>query len=146
MSSPEGRRRRSRGPDRRTTEQTRRSYDRIARFYDPMETLVEGRYRSWRERLWSLVTGPEVLEIGVGTGKNIPFYPSGITVTAVDLSPRMLERAARLAGRLNATVDLQLADAQALGFADHRFDEVVATFVFCSVPDQCSGSARRSAC
>jgi ubiquinone/menaquinone biosynthesis C-methylase UbiE len=139
MSGANGNRRRSEGPDHRKTEQTRRSYDRNARFYDPMEAIVERRYRRWRERLWSLVTGPEVLEIGVGTGKNIPFHSPGVSVTAVDLSPRMLERAARLAGRLNATVDLQLADAQALEFAGHRFDEVVATFVFCSVPDPVLG-------
>ncbi len=49
------------------------------------------------KRLWSLVRGPKVLEVGVGTGKNIPFYPNGMAITAIDLTPGMLARAQRRA-------------------------------------------------
>ena len=126
-------------PDPQRTERTRRSYDRMARLYDPMEALAERRYRPWREQLWSMVGGPNVLEIGVGTGKNLPYHPPGLTVTGIDLSPRMLERARRLAEREGFDVELRQGDVQALDFPSDSFDEAVASFVFCSVPDPVLG-------
>lgn len=126
-------------PDSAATALTRSRYQRLAPFYDRMEGLVERRYQSWRRRLWSLVRGPEVLEIGVGTGKNIPYYPSGLSITAIDLTPGMLERAQHRASVIGARVELHLGDAQLLDFSGNTFDEVVATFVFCSVPDPVLG-------
>lgn len=126
-------------PDLAETAVTRARYQRLAPFYDRMEALQERRYRPWRVRLWSLVQGPEVLEVGVSTGKNIPFYPPGVKVTAVDLAPAMLERAKRRAVKLGDVVDLRLGDVQALDFPTGTFDEAVATFVFCSVPDPVLG-------
>jgi phosphatidylethanolamine/phosphatidyl-N-methylethanolamine N-methyltransferase len=126
-------------PDPQATAVTRARYQRLAPFYDRMEALQEHRYRPWRACLWSLVQGPKVLEVGVGTGKNIPFYPPGLQITAVDLTPGMLERAERLAARRGTAVELRLGDAQALDFPDDTFDEAVATFVFCSVPDPVLG-------
>ncbi len=123
--------------DRRATDLTRRRYDRNARFYDFMER--GGSMDRWRERLWPRVRGPRVLEVGVGTGRNLAFYPRGVQVTGVDLSPRMLERARRKAAQLGLEVDLREADAQALPFPDASFDTVVATCVFCSVPDPVLG-------
>ncbi len=101
--------------------------------------MSERSFRPWRERLWSMVEGPQVLEVGVGTGKNIPFYPSGMEVTAIDLTPGMLEKALKRASKLNLDVDLHLGDAQMMGFPDASFDTVVATCVFCSVPDPILG-------
>ena len=131
--------------DGRATERTRRRYDRSARYYDALEWLAERRVARWRRSLWAGIQGPLVLELGVGTGKNIPYYPSGARLTAIDLAPRMLERARRRAAAQGRHVDLQLGDAQALDFPDHCFDDVVATFVFCSVPDPVQGlrEARR---
>jgi len=111
----------------------------MARVYDPMEALAERRYRPWREQLWSLVTGPYVLEIGVGTGKNLAYHPPGIAITGIDLSPRMLERARRVAEKDGIAVDLRQGDVQALEFESESFDEAVASFVFCSVPDPVLG-------
>lgn len=125
--------------DRERTERTRRSYDRIAPLYDLVETIPEWRYRPWRRRLWSLVHGPAVLEVGVGTGKNMRFYPPDARITAIDLSPRMLERARRRAATLHIEPALRIADAQALPFGDASFDDVVGTFVFCSIPDPVLG-------
>jgi ubiquinone/menaquinone biosynthesis C-methylase UbiE len=104
-----------------------------------METFMERRYGSWRQRVWSLVVGPKVLEVGVGTGKNMPYYPPDVQVTAVDLSPRMLERARARAKQLGIEVTLLEMDAQALQFPDASFDSAIATFVFCSVPDPVLG-------
>lgn len=125
--------------DSRATARTRARYQRIAGLYDLMEILPEQRYLPWRKKLWSLVEGPRVLEVGVGTGKNMPFYPPEIHVTGIDLTPGMLARARKKAAILNPDMDLRLGDAQSLEFEDNSFDAAVATFVFCSVPDAILG-------
>jgi phosphatidylethanolamine/phosphatidyl-N-methylethanolamine N-methyltransferase len=127
------------------TEVTRRRYDRIAPLYDLVEGVAEVRARGWRRELWERVEGERVLELGVGTGKNLRHHPPAAEVVAIDLSPAMLARAQRRAERLGSRVRLEVADAQALPYADGSFDTVVATFVFCSVPDPLLGleEARR---
>ena len=73
------------------TEAARKRYNRVAPFYDFMEGLVERpRYSKWRELLWSKVEGNKILEVGVGTGKNFPYYPSDVEITAIDFSEKML--------------------------------------------------------
>ena len=119
---------------------TRRRYGRLASFYDLLEAHVERfRFASWRARLRDRIVGDQALEVGVGTGKNLPYYPRDVKVTAVDLSPRMLERARRRASVLGLEVELREMDVQDLAFPDHIFDTVFATFVFCSVPDPVLG-------
>lgn len=125
--------------DIRETAATRARYDRIAPLYDLMEVPIERLYSGWRQRAWSLVEGPQVLEVGVGTGKNIPYHPPGVHVTGVDLSKRMLARARRRAERLGSPVNLLQMDAQALDFPNTVFDSAIATFIFCSVPDPVLG-------
>ena len=121
------------------TARTQARYQRIAPLYDAMEVFAERRYADWRPQLWSMIKGPKVLEVGVGTGKNMPYYPAGVEITAVDLTPGMLERASARAAALEANVNLQLGDVQNLDFPDNSFDEAVATFVLCSVPDPILG-------
>jgi len=128
-------------PNSPQTEFTRKRYNTTSVIYDLMEWPVEQIwYRKWRRQLWNHVKGPKVLEIGVGTGKNIPFYPKGAHITGIDLSEGMLKRAKRtLENREKDRVTLHEMDAQQLGFPDDTFDEVVATFVYCSVPDPVLG-------
>ena len=126
--------------DERATARARARYDRIAPVYDLMESMMERSGASkWRSMLWSQVQGPRLLDAGAGTGKNFPYYPPGTRVTAVDLSPRMLAKARRRAEEMGLDVDIRLGDVQSLGFPDGFFDTVVATFVFCSVPDPVLG-------
>jgi len=123
-----------------STRKTRRRYDRLARFYDVFEAPLEKRrFAGWRARLREGIRGPRALEVGVGTGKNLAYYPPGVRVTAIDLSPRMLARAERRADELAVEVDLHQMDVQDLRFPDQTFDTVFATFVFCSVPDPIQG-------
>jgi len=126
--------------DEATSRTAQRRYDRQARFYDymeaPWELLI---YRGLRRQLWAHVHGATILEVGVGTGRNLTYHPSGARLIAVDLSPRMLRRAAARARGLGSDVDLLLADAQRLPFRDGAFDAGVATFVFCSVPEPVAG-------
>jgi len=122
------------------TETVRHRYDRIAPFFDFIEGAMEAMwFKPWRHRVWRLIEGERVLEVGVGTGKNLAFHPAGRHVTAVDFSERMLRRARERATRLGVGSDLRLMDVQALAFADGEFDTVVGTFVFCSVPDPLRG-------
>jgi ubiquinone/menaquinone biosynthesis C-methylase UbiE len=125
--------------DIQATTVTRARYERLSRTYDLMEVLPERRFRPWRRKLWALVHGPRVLEVGVGTGKNLPFWPRAVSMTAIDLTPGMLEHARRRAAEQNVNADLSLGDVQALDFPDASFDTAVATFVFCSVPDPVLG-------
>jgi ubiquinone/menaquinone biosynthesis C-methylase UbiE len=119
---------------------TRKRYNRIAFLYDLMEAPMERlRFASWRRKLMGRIAGPTALEVGVGTGKNLIFYPDDLVITAIDLSPRMLERARKRANKLNLNVNLQEMDVEHLNFADDSFDTVFATFVFCSVPDPIAG-------
>jgi ubiquinone/menaquinone biosynthesis C-methylase UbiE len=125
--------------DQQATHLTRARYDQQAWSYDRRQGLLEGMQRPWRKRLWGMVTGLRVLEVGVGTGFNLPFWPRAAEVTGIDLSPRMLERARQRAAELRVAADLRAGDVQALDFASGYFDTAVATCVFCSVPDPVQG-------
>ena len=121
------------------TEITRKRYNRVAWYYDAVETMVEYRVKSSRENLVQRVKGPDILEVGVGTGKNMRYYPEGSHVTAIDLSPGMLARARKRAAKMKLDVDLREGDVQDLDFRDQSFDTILATFVFCSAPDPVKG-------
>lgn len=119
---------------------TRRRYNRIASVYDQMEWFVEKNiFRKWRKLLMDQVRGEKVLEIGVGTGKNIPYYPPQTNISAIDLSENMLAKAVRQADNISRSVDFQVMDVESLTFPDNSFDAALATFVFCSVPNPVNG-------
>lgn len=126
-------------PDRGATEAVRHRYQRISPLYDVIEHLPERHLFSGRKRVWSLVEGLSVLEVGVGTGKSISCYPPHLRITAVDITQGMLERAGKQAIKHNRPVALLQMDIQALAFPDASFDTVVSTCVFCSVPDPILG-------
>ena len=122
------------------TEKIRARYDRISPYYDLMELLLEklGFFR-WRRKVFDSLDGDTILEVGVGTGKNLDFYPVGKPIAAIDFSPGMLSRARRKAEEKRLNVDLVEMDVQDLQFDDQSFDTILATFVFCSVPDPIRG-------
>lgn len=128
--------------DEKLTETIKRRYNRTAYLFDlmelmsaPMQALAPDKAR---KKLFAKVRG-NVLEVGVGTGKNLRYYPPDCTVTAIDFSPNMLARAKKKLGEAKAPVTLLEMDAQAMTFPDNTFDTVVATCVFCSVPDAILG-------
>jgi len=126
------------GIDPVATAATKARYNRIARFYDLIERISERRFKPWREKLWAQAYG-DILEVGVGTGKNFPYHPRHANVTGIDLADQMLMRAQERARRLGRSIDLREGDVQALEFPDNSFDTAAATFVFCSVPDPIRG-------
>ena len=121
---------------------TNRRYDRSARIYDlydwPMDVL--GGVARRRRRVLARARG-RVLEVGVGTGRNLDLYPEDVELTGIDASTGMLGRAGRRAARADVPtkVTLELADVQRLLFKDGSFDSVTSTCVFCSVADPVRG-------
>lgn len=113
------------------------AYDRCARGLDIAESCLEGvaLINSLRRRSWSAARGPLVLEIGVGSGRGLPFHPVDARVVAFDFSPSMLKRAITKAAQNGSKADLLLADVNYLPLKSGVFDTVLATFVFCMVPD-----------
>ncbi|HET8626626.1 MAG TPA: methyltransferase domain-containing protein [Thermomicrobiales bacterium] len=117
------------------TERARRFYDRFAGQYDRSvaldERLLFGDGRRW---VCAQARG-DVLEVAVGTGLNLPYYPPDARLTGVELSPAMLALARGRAAALGRDADLRLGDAQALDFPDESFDTVVAMLALSTIPD-----------
>jgi ubiquinone/menaquinone biosynthesis C-methylase UbiE len=110
-------------------------YQRIAPFYDLLDLPFEyGRYRHIRPLLFASLCG-RILDAGVGTGRNAPFYPPAASVTGIDVSPAMLARARHRIAQSRAKVELRGMDVTRLDFADASFDAAVATFLFCVLPE-----------
>jgi ubiquinone/menaquinone biosynthesis C-methylase UbiE len=116
------------------TERQRRVWDEEAATYDRRMAFFDRRwFAGGREWLAARARG-RVLEVAVGTGRNLPHYPAGVTLTAVDLSPRMLALARRRATDLGRDIDLREGDAEHLPFDDMSFDTVVCALALCSIP------------
>ncbi len=122
---------------------SRRTYDRICRLYDLLDLPFEhGRYRHIRPVVFNEVRGARrILDCGVGTGRNIAYYPPEAEVVGIDLCPGMLVQARRRARRLRRRVELVEANVCELPFADNSFDAAVATFLFCVLPDEAQSAA-----
>ena len=109
-------------------------YDRLAWLYDIYNAPMELGTRRKRRRLLQKAGG-SVLEVGIGTGRNLAYYPRGVELTGIDIASRMLARARRRAGSLGLSAALLEGDGRALAFEDDVFDTTVGTCVLCSVAD-----------
>lgn len=111
-------------------------FDQIADSYNFVDYIIP---ETWRRKATKLAHG-RVLEVGIGTGLNLPFYAVDCTeIVGIDVSPRMLEKAKKKAADCPVPVSLEVMDVQKLPLPAASFDCVLATFVFCSVPDPCQG-------
>ena len=120
-----------------------RQYQRIAPFYDLLELPFEyGRYRRLRRLVFDGLSG-RILDAGVGTGRNVEFYPQGAEVVGIDISPAMLARAARRLKQSSAAIELREMDVSRLDFPAGSFDIAVATFLFCVLPEELQRPALR---
>jgi ubiquinone/menaquinone biosynthesis C-methylase UbiE len=110
-------------------------YDRFARWYDWLEGILNllG-LGSLRRTLLGRATG-KVLEVAVGTGKNLAYYPSDCRIVALDLSSEMLKIARDKAAKLSPHVCFLLTDGEVLPFPDDSFDTVVSSLSTCTFPD-----------
>lgn len=109
----------------------------LAPIYDPfMRSAEEACLRDWRRALLAEAEG-EVLDVGAGTGANLPFYPPSVEhVVAAEPDPGMAKRLrTKLAASRDRRVEVFDAGAERMPFADASFDTVVSTLVLCTVPD-----------
>lgn len=136
---------RSRDSADRASARLRATYDRVAPLYDLLDLPFEwGRYRALRPKVFAAVAGARrLLDCGVGTGRNLPFYPPDAEVTGIDLCPGMLARARRRATKLGRDVELIEANVLDMPFADGAFSAATATFLFCVLPDEVQEPALR---
>jgi len=118
-----------------SAEEISEKYDHFARWYDFVEGVpdVLG-IRRLRRRLLPQVSG-KVLEVAVGTGKNLPYYHRGSRIVAVDLSAEMLNVARKRAAKLPIEIFFLLADAEDLPFSDESFDTVASSLSSCTFPN-----------
>ncbi|HEY3946684.1 MAG TPA: class I SAM-dependent methyltransferase [Solirubrobacteraceae bacterium] len=116
------------------TGRVRHFYDRTASKYDRQIELFERMlFGDGREWVCSQAVG-DVLEIAIGTGRNLRYYRDEVRVTGIELSPEMLELARRKAAAIGREADLRVGDAQALEFPDESFDTVICTLSLCTIP------------
>ncbi|MBT3171246.1 MAG: class I SAM-dependent methyltransferase [Rhodospirillaceae bacterium] len=109
----------------------RATYQRIAKWYDLLDAPFERkRYQPLRPLLFQGLSG-RVLDAGVGTGRNIPFYPKASEMVGIDLSPAMLARAEGRRVEVAGEVQLLEMDVMHTSFEDNSFDAVVSSFLFC---------------
>ena len=118
-------------------------YQRIAPLYDLLDLPFEyGRYRRLRPLLFQGLSG-RLLDAGVGTGRNFPFYPRNSRVVGIDLSPAMVAHAQRRVSLSSAPIELKVMDVTRLDFPDRSFDAAIATFLFCVLPEEQQVTALR---
>ena len=104
-------------------------------FYDILDYPWERQYRKWRPELQKDIHG-EVLEAGVGTGRNLKYYRKDVRLTGIDLSPAMLKKAEKRAKEARCQVTLKQEDATLLSsIPSNQFDWVFSTFICCVMPD-----------
>ncbi|MDQ6772796.1 MAG: class I SAM-dependent methyltransferase [Candidatus Dormibacteraeota bacterium] len=123
------------GPRQGETERVRSIWEKTAPRYDKdiarFERFLVGDGRRW---VCAQAEGL-ILELAVGTGRNLPFYAPDASLTGIEHSPAMLAQARARAAELGRPIDLREGDAQALEFPDRSFDTVVITLALCSIPD-----------
>jgi ubiquinone/menaquinone biosynthesis C-methylase UbiE len=121
--------------DANETARVREVQDKHAGGYDRQISFFERLlFAGGREWVCSQASG-KVLEVAAGTARNLPFYPPGVDLTAIELSSEMLAIARKRAQELGDPVDLRLGDAQKLDLPDESFDTVTCTLGFCTIPD-----------
>jgi ubiquinone/menaquinone biosynthesis C-methylase UbiE len=121
--------------DQEETARVRAVWEREADAYDRMMPRVERLFfGGGREWVCSRAAG-DVLEIAIGTGRNLLFYPPGVRLTGLDVSPATLGVARRRSEQLGVGATLLEGDAQDLPFPDGSFDTAVCTLALCTVPD-----------
>jgi len=118
---------------------TQAKWDRAAPNFDLMAGRgAEDRWRPAKRELFSHMRG-NILFLALGTGLDIPTFPPGQTITALDISPKMLEVARPRIEAYDGRIDAQVMDVHDMNFADDSFDQVFTSCTFCSVPDPVGG-------
>jgi len=113
-------------------------WDSFAGKFEVMTKFSEWRWSKPKEEIFSKATG-KVLMVGAGTGNDFKFFPPNVKITAIDFSPKMLNRAKTKIQNSPSPLELKIEDVQTLSFEDESFDSSITSCVFCSVPDPVKG-------
>ena len=126
-------------PKRENNNKIKNRYNRISKVYDLIEKPMEAMMMdNWRKELFKEIEGKKILEVGVGTGKNLQYYSSDKEVTGIDFSEKMLSKA-KYRSEHKENITLMEMNAENMSFEDNAFDTVVTSCVFCSVPEPVKG-------
>lgn len=116
--------------------QVERAYELLAPVYDFIFDWIFAPARTAAIEKLALQRGDSVLEVGIGTGLNLPLYPATCRLTGIDLSQEMLDKAVeRVQTLAMPNVTLKVMDATSMTFGDNEFDRAVATYTISAVPD-----------
>ncbi len=115
-------------------QEIKEKYDAFSKYYDLTAVLVEILLKKHRKTLLRNVRG-RILEVGIGTGINLKYYPKKCRVTGIDLSEEMLEKAKAKKEKITGEIKLTVGNAEDLPFKSRSFDFVVDTLGLCSYPD-----------
>jgi ubiquinone/menaquinone biosynthesis C-methylase UbiE len=123
--------------------ETQRKWDNAAKTFDFMSQWgPERRWRPAKQALFAhMRPDAEILFVALGTGLDIPCFPAGCRITAIDISPVMVARARTRIERYPGSIQALVRDVTELDFADEQFDQVFTSCTFCSVPDPIRGLA-----
>src|SRR6266852_5006031 len=113
--------------------ETQRKWDAASRILDLFSFAEDRRLGPHKRRLFSKMSGATLM-VGAGTGNDFKYFPPSMHVVAIDISPKMLERAARKTAEYTGSVELREMDVCDLDFAEDTFDTVATACTFCSVP------------
>jgi phosphatidylethanolamine/phosphatidyl-N-methylethanolamine N-methyltransferase len=116
--------------------QVERAYELLAPVYDFIFDWIFAPGRQAAISHLDLRPNETVLEVGIGTGLNLPLYPPSCRLTGIDLSGEMLDKAVERTHKLAMPgVVLKVMDATSMDFADNEFDKALATYTISAVPD-----------
>lgn len=112
---------------------TRRKWDAASRTLDLFGFAEDRRLGPHKQRLFNKMRGTTLM-VAAGTGNDFKFFRPDMNVIAIDISPKMLERASHKAASYKGAIELREMDVCDLAFADATFDTVATACTFCSVP------------
>jgi phosphatidylethanolamine/phosphatidyl-N-methylethanolamine N-methyltransferase len=118
---------------------TQAKWDKLAPRFDGMASQgAERRWKPFKQQLFSHMQG-KILFMALGTGLDIPAFPPGQNITAIDISPKMLAEAQKRIAAYDGTINAQMMDVHDMPFAEASFDQVFTSCTFCSVPRPLEG-------
>ncbi|HIG39426.1 MAG: class I SAM-dependent methyltransferase [bacterium] len=118
---------------------TQRKWDKAAPTFDIMASKgAEERWLPAKRELFSNMDG-KILFLALGTGLDIAAFPPGKEITAIDISPKMLEVAEPRIAAYDGSITAQAMDVHEMDFEDESFDQVFTSCTFCSVPNPVEG-------
>ena len=118
---------------------TQAKWDKMAPRFDSMAAKgAEARWKPFKSALFAQMKG-KVLFMALGTGLDIPAFPPGQQITAIDISPKMIEQAQKRIAEYDGTIHAEVMDVHDMPYLEGSFDQAFTSCTFCSVPSPVEG-------